>query len=160
MAEEIKTSEGPSDQPVSNDAAEREEGNAYLKRGKEFIRRNKGRVALAAAGLIALGVAWKLGYFKEAVDAAKSVWNSSEQPSQPRISANAIVPASNPAVVSPQAGARATPNKPFSVGSHVRNLHEGWTNSPENRALAAKNGVSLKPNQSYIPTYEKYRDAA
>lgn len=160
MAEEIKTFEGPSDQSAIHDAIEREGSPAYFERGKEFIRRNKGRLALAAAGLITLGVAWKLGYIEDAVDAVKSAWRGSEPSSQSGVSISADAPAPGPAVTSPQPRAGSTPKAPFVVGSHVRNLHEGWKNSSKNRALAAEHGVALKPNQSYIHAYEKCRNAA
>lgn len=137
----------------------KEDGGAYS-HGRSLLLRHKGKVALAAAGLIALGVAWKLGYVQDVIDAVKSARSRSERPSQSRVSVNAAAPVSNPVVASPQLGVCTAPKMPFSVGPHVRNLHDGWTNSPKNRALAEKHGVSLMPNQSYIPAYEKYRDAA
>ena len=150
----------------SNDVAaleerrEREENNGIFSRGRSLISRHRGKAAIAAAGLIAMGFAWKFGYLDDALDMAKSALKKAEACGRPKISPHSAGSMSSPNTSNPQPRAYTTPQAPFAVNWHVRNLHPGWTNSLENRELAAKYGVSLLPNQSFIPTYEKYRDAA
>lgn len=44
---------------------------------------------------------------------------------------------------------------PFSVSSHLRNLHEGWNPSAEKLALAAEHGYDLKKGQTWVEEYMK-----
>ncbi len=44
---------------------------------------------------------------------------------------------------------------PFSVSSHIRNLHEGWSPSAEKIALAAERGYDLKKGQTWVEEYMK-----
>lgn len=145
---------------VKEEDAEKQEDRGLIERGKALLCRNKGKVMLAAAGLAALGIAWKCGYIEDALDAAKIALSKVESSGQSRESIHVVESISRPANSNSQPRAYTAPRSPFEVSSHIRNLPAGRTNSAENRALAAKYGVSLLPNQSYIPTYEKCRAAA
>ena len=45
---------------------------------------------------------------------------------------------------------------PIEVKAHVRNLSEGRQHSVEKAAEAAKLGIQLLPNQTYVGSYRKY----
>ncbi|RGO28048.1 hypothetical protein DXB23_01570 [Dorea sp. OM02-2LB] len=48
---------------------------------------------------------------------------------------------------------------PFEVGTHVRNLHEGWKASKEKLQKAAEAGIHLEPGQTLVESYMKGRVA-
>lgn len=55
---------------------------------------------------------------------------------------------------------RETPQFPFEVCDHIRNLSEGWHASPEKIATAAEHGFILLPGQTWVENYTKAAQAA
>ena len=55
---------------------------------------------------------------------------------------------------------RESPQFPFEVCDHIRNLPEGWHASPEKIATAAEHGFNLLPGQTWVENYTKVAQSA
>lgn len=93
-------------------------------------------------------------------DAIMELWNYLKrslisEPGEHIISLNSVEAASSVAEEAAQIRSYTSPQKPFDVNQHIRNLSGGRHHSSEKAAEAAVLGIVLLPHQTIVDTYTK-----